>query len=133
MDIRIKMICSISLTLMMFSCKAQQNIVDKKEEDYVLAYKKTVLFGCLNEATNGEFQNFSKNNNDLGLSVEVAVLFHHEAKEAKKIGKKLSKKIRTIDYDDYEGRKPIYSDCVSFAFNKEIDSIARVQFKKLKK
>lgn len=116
----------------MFSCKTGQNIIDKKEENYVLAYKKAVLFGCINKATNGKFQDFSKNNNDLGIALEVAILYHYEAIEAKKIGEKLSNKIRTIDYDDYEGRKPIYSDCVSYAFNKEIDSIAREKYKKLK-
>lgn len=100
--------------------------------EFIQAFKVSVLYGCINEATNGEFQKFSINNNDLGLALEVSVLFHSETEYAIKIGEELSKKIRTINYSDYQGKKPIFSDCVNFAFSKEIDSLALAKYKEWK-
>lgn len=119
-------------TVLFVSCKTQKHITNAKDK-YIMAYKKAVLYGCLNEATNGEFQKFSINNNDLGLAVEVSIIYHSDVLFAVNNGKELSKNIRTIDYSDYQGKKPIFSNCVDFAFSKSVDSIARLKYKNLKK
>jgi hypothetical protein len=126
-----KKLIIVASALVLFSCKSPQKVLvsNSEEEDFVLAYKKCVLYGCINDATNNKFNLFSKENNDLGLAVEVAIMQHAEVSIAIEKGKQLSKNIKSIDYADYEGRKPIYTSCVSFAFSKEIDSIARVIFK----
>lgn len=103
-----------------------KNIIpDSEEEDFVLAYKKCVIFGCINEATNNKFHLFLNENNDLGLAIEVAILQHEEVSLAIENGKELSKTIEAIYYDDYDDKKPIFSNCVSMALSKDIDSIAR--------
>ena len=120
--------------MFVFSCKSSQKkpVSNFEEEEFILAYKKCVLYGCINEATNNNLTLFSKENNDLGLSVEVAIMQHGEVFIAENKGKELSKKIKTIDYADYEERKPIITSCISFAFSKETDSIARIVFKNKK-
>lgn len=125
-----KLVC-IAFVMFLLSCKSPQKVftLNSEEEDFVLAYKKCVIYGCINEATNNKFNLFSKENNDLGLAVEIAIMQHGEVAIAEDKGKKLSKKIKTIDYADYEGRKPIITSCISFALSKEIDSIARVMYK----
>jgi hypothetical protein len=103
------------------------------EENFVLSYKKSVLYGCVNEATNNNLSLFSKENNDLGLAIEVEIIQHQEVFNALNKGKELSKKIRAINYTDFEDKKPIFSDCINFAFSKEIDSIARDLYKRKEK
>lgn len=124
--------CFIILLIFVNSCAVKKKIGSSKKE-YILSYKKAVLYGCINSATNQNFIDFSKRNNDLGLSIETAVLFHSEVLKAQSIGAELSERIRTINYSDYNGRKPIFSDCVSFSFNKSIDSLAKAKFKELRK
>lgn len=122
----------ISLIIfILFSCKAKEH-VGSSEEEYVMAYKKAVLYGCLDKATDGNFAEFSRTNNDLGTAVETAVLYHSDVLNAKELGGELSKRIREINYSDYQGRKPIFSDCIEFAFNEYVDSIAKAKFKILK-
>lgn len=133
MGVRLKFSVFFFIMLCLYSCKTHKKDIKLEEEYYIEAYKTSVLYGCLNEATNGNFRKFSTENNDLGLAVPVTVLFHSGTEQATQIGRELSKKIRTIDYSDYEGRKPIFSDCVNLAFSKEIDSIARKKFKEFKK
>lgn len=133
MGVRLKIIIVFFVLFCFYSCKTHKKDIKSEEEYYVQAYKTSVLYGCLNEATNENFQKFSIENNDLGLAVPIAVLFHAETEQATQVGRELSKKIRAIDYSDYEGRKPIFSDCVGFAFSKEIDSVARKKFKEFKK
>lgn len=99
------------------------------EENFVLSYKKSVLYGCIDEATNNNLRIFSKENNDLGLAIEIEIMQHQEVINALNKGKELSKKIRTINYADFENKKPIFSECINFAFSKEIDSIARELYK----
>lgn len=128
-----KKIITWVLLLLLLSCSPVNKITqNKEEENFVLAYKKSVLNGCINEATNNNFDKFSKDNNDLGLAIEIEIMQHQELIVAVNKGKELTKKIRTINYSDFEGKKPIISDCVSFAFSQEIDSIARVTFKNKK-
>ena len=111
------------------SCKTvktdQENIA---KATYILEYKKAVLYGCINAGTDGNFRKFSLENNDLGLAGVVATLYHSETDKAQEIGAKLSQNIRSIDYADYEGRKPIFDDCVNFAFSPKIDRIAEMQY-----
>lgn len=114
------------------SCKSQKKNDLEDEEMFVIAYKTSVLYSCINEATDGNFSKFSKENNDLALSVPVAVLQHAEINKAKALGISLSKKIKSIDYADYEGKKPIFSNCVEYSFSKEVDSLARLEYKKIK-
>lgn len=123
----------ILVVLIISSCKSNQNSNKDKKNEYILAYKKSILYGCIEEATNNNFHKFSKENNDLGLTVEQSILYSGIVNKPFELGKKLSKNIRTINYLDYEGRKPIFSDCVSFAFSKQSDSIARDSYKKFVK
>lgn len=125
-------ITSVFLFLLMSCSTHNKSNLYSDEENFVLSFKKSVLYGCVDEATNNNLSLFSKENNDLGLAVEVAILQHTEVSIAVEKGKELSKKIRTINYADYEDRKPIFSNCVSFAFSKEIDSIARDLYNKRK-
>jgi len=107
-------------------------LLSVSEDEYVLAYKKCVLYGCLNESTNGEFYQTMNKSNDLGLATESEILGKIESTEITQIGRELSKKVKTIDYADFEGRKSIYSNCIDFAFSKEIDKQARESYKKVK-
>lgn len=116
---------------LIISCKTQKESTNN-ENDYIMAYKKAVFYECVNSATNGNLYEFSKKNNDLGTAIEVAVLYHSDTEHAKNIGTELSSKIRTIDYSAYDGRKPIFSDCIEFAFSAYVDSIAKHKYKILK-
>lgn len=122
----------ITIAILFNSCKSQKHIGSSKNE-YIISYKKAVLYGCLNKATNGNFAEFSRANNDLGIAIETAVLYHSDVLKAKELGAQLSKNIREIKYSDYGSKKPIFSDCINFAFSKSVDSIARLKYKNLKK
>lgn len=132
MGTKLKVKIITMLCVLTISCSSKKNVMYESKGEFIQAFKVSVLYGCINEATNGEFQKFSINNNDLGLALEVSVLFHSETEYAIKIGEELSKKIRTINYSDYQGKKPIFSDCVNFAFSKEIDSLALAKYKEWK-
>lgn len=125
-------ILSATIFIFLLSCKANKHI-GSSEEEYVMAYKKAVLYGCVNRATKGNLQRFSESNNDLGIAIETAVLYHAVALEANKKGEELSKGVREINYADYDGKKPIFSDCVDFAFSRSIDSVARIKYEQLRK
>ena len=128
-----KILINSLLLLVLLSCSSiNKTIENSEEEKFVLSYKKSVLNGCINEATNNKFNEFSNENNDLGLAIEIEIMQHQEVIDAVNKGKELSEKIRTINYSDFEGKKPIFSDCVSLAFSQEIDSLARIAFKKKK-
>lgn len=119
------------LFVLITSCKTQ-NLINNKENEYVLAYKKSVFYECVNSATSGNLYKFSKENNDLGTATEVAIIYHSDLEHAKKIGVDLASNIRTIKYSDYDGKKPIFSDCMELAFSKYVDSIAKSKYKILK-
>tara|TARA_R100000935_G_C2816614_1_gene157646 strand:+ start:118 stop:540 length:423 start_codon:yes stop_codon:yes gene_type:complete len=104
------------------------NNIEVTKEAYILEYKKAVIYGCINEATNGNFSKFSSDNNDLGLAGVVAVLYHSETERAINLGKELSNNIEAIDYMDYNGNKPIFDNCISFAFSKRVDSLAAKEY-----
>lgn len=87
----------------------------------------------MNSATDGNLYKFSEKNKDLGVATEVAVIYHSDVEHAKNVGIKLSSKIRKIDYSDYNGKKPIFSDCIEFAFSEYVDSIAKIKFKNFRK
>lgn len=125
---RIKRLCLLLLFLV--SCQSR-NDIGTIEAEYINAYKKAVLYGCLNEASNENFQKFILENNDLGLAVETAILYHDEVLKATDLGAQLAKNIRTISYADYEGKRPVYSDCIDFAFSSEIDSVASERYRVL--
>ncbi|MHA6278654.1 hypothetical protein ACXYMT_00595 [Salinimicrobium sp. CAU 1759] len=121
--------------LILFSACGSPNAANKgtSKEQYVLAYKKAVLYGCIEKATNGNFSEFTRKNNDLGLAVAVAVLHHSETQKARETGAQLSKKIKSSTYMDHEGRKPIFDQCVNFAFSNEMDSLALLEYRKFQK
>lgn len=128
-----KILINSMFLLVLLSCTSiNKTIQNNEEENFVLSYKKSVLNGCVNGATNNKFNEFSNENNDLGLAIEIEIMQHQEVINAVNEGKKLSEKIRTIKYSDFEGKKPIFSDCISFAFSQEIDSLARIAFKNKK-
>ena len=56
---------TLLLILCLLSCKARVSHADSLEHDYVESYKKAVLYGCLNEVTEGDFQKSLIKNNDL--------------------------------------------------------------------
>ncbi|MEX2349919.1 MAG: hypothetical protein WD554_03485 [Flavobacteriaceae bacterium] len=122
----------ILLLTSLFSCTTNKHI-GSTEEQYVLAFKKAVLYGCINGATDGEFQKFLIENNDMGTAIETAVLYHAVVLEAQEVGVNLAKNIEASTYSDYQGRKPIFSNCISFAFSKKVDSLALARYKELKK
>ena len=126
-------ITTVFLFLLMSCSTLKKSNNNSDEENFVLSYKKSVLYGCVDEATNNNLRLFSKENNDLGLAIEVEIIQHQEVDNALNKGKELSKKIRTINYADFENKKPIFSECINFAFSKEIDSIARELYKIKKK
>ena len=127
-------VCIFPLLLIFFSCKSKiDSLVSTTENDYVLGYKTILLYGCLDEGTNSNFAKTMQESNDLGLAVESEILGKMETNEIIELGRNLSKKVKQINYADYEGKKPIFSSCVSFAFSKESDSLARYKFKESKK
>jgi len=94
----------------LLSCRStKDSLVSVSEDDYILAYKKCVLYGCLNESTDGEFYKTMNKSNDLGLATESEILGKIESTEITQIGRELSKNVRTIDYADFDGRKSIYT------------------------
>lgn len=130
-----KIIISVFIGIGILSCtqkpKGSYEEFILSEEDYVSAFKICVFYGCLNKATDGNFQKFLMGNNDLGLATEVSVLYHSVVNDAESIGADLSENIEPIDYADYEGRTPVFSGCAYYAFKDEqIDSIAKAYFKK---
>lgn len=129
----LNIVLSNAVILTLLSCNAKKEPQYQSKEAFLQAYKTSVFFGCIDEATNGNFSEFSRENNDLGLAPQVAVIYHAETQQARELGTELSKRIKPSSYMDYEGRAPIYSDCVSYAFfSAEVDSIARAEYKELK-
>lgn len=115
-----------------FSCSTKEKNKPFNEEEYIFAYKKMVLYGCINGKTNNDFKKIMNKYNDVH-SVEVAILFHETVKKADSLGNLYSKEILPYNnYGDLKGKTPIFSKCVSYAFSKKIDSIAKKTYKKNK-
>lgn len=133
MGIRLRFICYFFGCLFFFGCKSKRESIYQSKKDFIFAYKSSVFYGCLNEATNNNFSEFSKNNNDLGLAPMVAIIYQAETEDAIKLGKIYSKKIKSSTYGDYQGKSPIYSSCSHYAFySKEVDSITLAKYEKSK-
>lgn len=124
----------IILFVLTYGCTSKHKIVYESEEAFIQAYKISVFYGCMNKATNENFQKLILENNDLGTAPQVAVIFHAEVEQAIKVGEEFSEGIKEINYSDYKGKKPIFSDCSYYAFfSKEVDSIAKANYRKNKK
>ncbi|MGM0635335.1 MAG: hypothetical protein ACQESK_04675 [Bacteroidota bacterium] len=126
----------LMLILLLVSCKTEREITDvgSTDKEYVRAFKKSVLMGCLNGITNQEFGESLRNKyNDIGLYTEVAILYHSEVKLASKKGNNYAETLKPVSYPDVEGQYQGYSGCVDYAFyNQEIDSIAKAKYRNLK-
>lgn len=122
----------ILLLLVFSSCSSLKNNYSKieQEEAYVQAYKICIAYGCINEGTKNGLQRILQEQNDLGLATESEILGKVESVSIVNEGKEIAKKITPIDYADYEDRRPYFSDCISYAFSKQTDSLARLAFKK---
>ena len=132
MGTKLKYLYLLTLLIISISCKIHKiEESSSKKEDYVLAYKKAVLYGCINAKTNKDFSKILIEHNDMILTKEFPILFYEIVTEATKLGEKYSSKINTHTYyEDLRGKIPIFSDCVSFAFGKEVDSIAKINYKR---
>ncbi len=121
----IKILSSILMMITLTTCAVKQESLDgHTKEQYILAYKKEVLFGCLNEKTENKFGKLLNDYNNVG-SVEVAILFHSVANHADSVGREYSRKIKPYDYyGDLIGKSPIFGECVEYAFSIRTDSIA---------
>lgn len=127
----------LMLILFLVSCKTEKVTTDvgSTEKEYVRAFKKSVLMGCLDGITNQEFGKSLHNKyNDTGLYTEVAILYHSEVKLAIKKGNNYAKTLKKpVSYPGVEGRYKGYSGCIDYAFySEEIDSIAKAKYRGLK-
>lgn len=122
----------ISLTTIL-SCGKKVSSASRDESkelrNHIIAYKTAVIYECINASTNSNLRKFSDENNDLGLAVEAGIIYNYGIENAGKIGAKFSESISESEYMDNEGGKPIFSDCISFGFSKEVDSLARLSYK----
>lgn len=131
-----RLVIFIVMGFLIPSCATKRfSEVGSTEKEFVIAFKKSVLMGCLNEVTDNEFGKFLvTKHNDIGLYTEVAILYHSEVQLAKEMGGNYAKTLKPVDYPDVTGKKQGYSNCIDYAFySKEIDSIAKSNYKKMKK
>ncbi len=115
------------------SCKSTKSQWLTEEEYYLEAYKKSVLYGCLNESTRGNFQKMLIENDDLCLYTEVQIIYHDTYEKAKSHGSNYARTLEKVSLPDIENKIPGFSQCVSYAFGREVDSIARASYKIYKK
>ena len=134
---RIKLLFCLSIALSILSCSSSKKVNSNdylvNEKDYIKAYKAFVFYGCFNEGTKGNFSEFLKKNNDLGLFSETEVIFQSTANFADSLGRIYSHKIEPFDYGDGKGKTPNLSACLLYAFSNEIDSLAKINYKQLQK
>lgn len=121
------------LIVIFYSCKSTKPQWPTQERDYIDAYKKAVLYGCLNESTGGNFQKMLIENDDLCLYTEVQIIYHDTYEKAKSHGSNYARTIEKVSLPDIENKIPGFSQCVSYAFGREVDSIARASYKIYKK
>jgi hypothetical protein len=124
------------LILFLVSCDTEKATEDvgSTEKEYVIAFKKSVLLGCLNGITNQELgESLHNKYNDIGLYTEVAIISHGNVDYASSLGSQYYEKLETVNYPDVKGRKQGYSNCIDYAFySEEIDSIAKAKYRGLK-
>ena len=94
MEFKFKYYLGIIVFAFIIGCKTQRiNNEPYSKAEYIFAYKKAVLYGCINAKTNKGLEKMLSTHNDMGLSKEVAILFHAETIKANLLGKKYSAKI----------------------------------------
>ena len=120
-----KLVYFVLLFICITACKSTNSKVPSEKEYYIEAYKKAVLYGCLDERTSKDFTKMLVKHNDLGLYTEVQILFHSECEKAETLGANFARQLQPAHLPDAENMIPGYRDCVSYAFSKEVDSIAR--------
>ena len=126
-----KLILIPLIGLLLIQCKTIKESIYESEEAFVKAFKISALYGCLNEATQGEFGTTLRKYDDLGLAAQVAVLYHEENAIARELGEEFSKTIESHFY--YEGQRFIFNDCVKWAmYGNQVDSIATDYYRKSK-
>lgn len=123
---------NLIVLLTLNSCVIQHR-VSQAEKDFVLFFKGAVLYGALNGYSNGGFQDMNTLHQDLGLAPNVAVIYHSNVEEAKKLGENFVSSIQPSGYADYEGRSPYYSESIKYAFGDKVDSIAKAKFREMKR
>ena len=125
------------LLITISSCSTTKDFRDlygsMKEKNFVKSYKVAMVYGCINEGTNGNLNRFIKENNDLGLFSEVEFLSHGIVKQADSIGRVFSKRLRPINYADAGDGVPYFSGCIYLAFSNEGESIADKKLNELRK
>jgi hypothetical protein len=104
-----------------------------KQEDFIKAYKVSFICGCINAGTKGAFQKFMLDNNDLALFSEVELVSHDVVLEADSIGRIYANRIGPINYSDAGNRVPYVSSCIYYSMSRQVDSLARISFKRFKK
>ena len=131
MDFRIKYVLGGVLLLATMNCKSHKTQQHGFSlEEYVLSYKNAVLYGCIDEKTDKEFSELMNKYKNTA-SREVAILSHGTFERAESVGKEYSKQIKPHTYyEDLKGLEFIFSDCVIYAFSKEVDAMARESYKK---
>jgi hypothetical protein len=129
----------LTATVLLILTSACSNIKKSKktdffvrEKDFIDAYKSAFLCGCINESTQGNFYKFLKENNDLGLFTEGDLISHFKVKEADSLGKVFSNRIELFNYGDGKGKKPIFTSCFYYSLSKEVDSLAKISYRKIK-
>lgn len=131
MGVKLKWYYSLLLVFLM-SCsgtkKYSKNDFFIEKKTYISSYKIAFMYGCLNEATKGNFRKFLEENNDLGLFTEVEVLSHSIVAEARYLGGEYAAKIEPFDYGDGKGKVPNFADCFYYANSHEVDSIINKKY-----
>jgi hypothetical protein len=101
------------------------------QEDFENAYRVSFICGCINERTSEKFSNFLLDSDDSGLFSASGIISHELVREADSLGRVYSQKIKPINYSDAGFRKPIFSNCVFYAFSKEVKMTIRLRYKEL--
>ncbi|MEM9680391.1 MAG: hypothetical protein AAF901_08715, partial [Bacteroidota bacterium] len=73
-------------------------------------------------------QEYMLGQNDLGLAIEVNILDVMTVVEMQEIGAGLVSEIRTINYSDYQGKQPKFSDCYNLVHSKKMDSLIKSNY-----
>lgn len=123
----------ISLICLLASCvnTKKKYVVDEfTQKQFKDAYKTAVFYGCFNKATDNQLNQLCEKTKDLKLASETAVVLHAGIEEAVALGENEALKIQKIEYDDYQGKRPLLSHCYCFSISQKVDSIASVKYGK---
>jgi hypothetical protein len=134
----IQIVTRLAVTALIFtSCSTSKDFKglypNMKQEDFIKSYQVAFVCGCINAGSNNNFNKFLKENNDLGLFSEVEFLSHGVVKEADSLGRVYANKVRPINYGDAGDRKPYFSRCIYLSQSREVYTLIKSQYKKLKK